>query len=114
MRIKHQVDIKDTETVKAKLTFDREAQRQGVVVKGYHTDNRIFIASEFIEKMLNKQQKLRIGEAGASHQNEAAECAIKTVVTTEMIMLMHAALRCTEDTLSTDIWPMAMYYAVWV
>ena len=29
-------------------------------------------------------------------------------------MLMHAALRCPEDTLSNDIWPMAMDYAVWV
>ena len=27
---------------------------------------------------------------------------------------MRAALRCPEDTLSTDIWPMAMDYAVWV
>ena len=53
MRIKHQVDIKATETVKAKLTFDREAQRQGVVVKGYHTDNRIYNASEFMEELLN-------------------------------------------------------------
>ena len=29
-------------------------------------------------------------------------------------MLMHTALRCTDDMLSTDIWPMAMDYAVWV
>ena len=29
-------------------------------------------------------------------------------------MLMHAALRCPQDTLSTDIWPMAMHYYVWV
>ena len=27
-------------------------------------------------------------------------------------MLIHAALRCPEDTLSTDLWPMAMDYAV--
>ena len=29
-------------------------------------------------------------------------------------MLMHAALRCPEDKLSTDICPMSMDYAVWV
>ena len=29
-------------------------------------------------------------------------------------MLMHAALRCPEDTLSTDLWPMTMDYDVWV
>ena len=27
---------------------------------------------------------------------------------------MHAALRCPEDTLSTDIWPTPMDYVVWV
>ena len=29
-------------------------------------------------------------------------------------MFMHAALRCPEDTLYTDLWPMAMDYDVWV
>ena len=43
--INHQVAINATETVKAKLTFDREAQSQGVVIKGYHTDNGVFNSS---------------------------------------------------------------------
>ena len=47
-------------------------------------------------------------------KNGAAERAIKTVVTMARTMLMHAALRRPEDTFSTDICPMAMYYAVWV
>ena len=46
--IKHQVAINATETVKAKLTFEREAQSQVVVIKGYHTDNGIFNSSEFM------------------------------------------------------------------
>ena len=37
VRIKHQVAINATENVKEKLTFEREAQSQGVVIKGYHT-----------------------------------------------------------------------------
>ena len=40
--INHQVAINATETVKAKLTFERKAQIQGVVIKGYYTDNGIF------------------------------------------------------------------------
>ena len=101
--IKHQVAINATETVKAKLTFEREAQSQGVVIKGYHTDNGIFNYSEFMEELLKKQQKIRFSGAGASHKNGAAERAIKEVVTMARTMLMHAALRCPEDTLSTDI-----------
>ena len=43
--IKHQVDINTTGTFKEKLTFEREAQSQGVVMKGYCTDNGIFNVS---------------------------------------------------------------------
>ena len=110
--IKHQVAINATETVKARLTFEREAQSQGVVIKGYHTDNGIFNASEFMEELLKQQQKISFSVAGASHHNGAAERAIKMLVTMERTMLMHAALRCTEDTLYTDIWRMARDYSV--
>ena len=112
MIIKYQVDIKATEAVKAKLTFEREAHSQGVVVKGYHTDNGVFNASEFMEELLKNQQKIRFSGAGSSHQNGAAECAIKTVVTMKMTMLMHAALRCTYEKLSTEFgqWECIMLY----
>ena len=114
VRIKHQVAINATKTVKAKLTFDREAQSQGLVIKGYHTDNGILRASELMEELLKKQQKISFRGAGASHQNGAAKRSIKTVVTMARTMVMHAALRCPEDTFSTDLWPMAMDYDVWV
>ena len=65
-----------------------------MVIKGYNTDNGIFNSSEFMEELLKKQQKIRFSGAGDSHQNGAADRAIKTVVTMERTMLMHAALRC--------------------
>ena len=80
--------------------------QQGGVIKVCHTDNGIFNASEFMEELLKKQQNISFSDAGASHQNVAAERAIKTVVTMARTMLMHAALRCPEDKLSTDLWPM--------
>ena len=52
--INHQVAINATETVKSKPTFEREAQSQGVVIKGYHTDNGIFKSSDFMEELLKK------------------------------------------------------------
>ena len=67
-----------------------------------------------MEELLKKQQKMRFSGAGASHQNGVVERAIKTLVTMERTMLMNSALRCPEDTLSTDLWPMTMDYAVWV
>ena len=53
--IKHQVCINTTENFKAKLAFEREAQSQGVVIKGYHADNGIFNDSELMEDLLKKQ-----------------------------------------------------------
>ena len=57
MSIKHQVDIHDTENIKAKLTFEREGKIQGVMINEYHTDK--FNTSKFMEELLKKQQKLR-------------------------------------------------------
>ena len=54
--INNQVDINATKTVKEKLTFEGEAQNNGVVIKGYHTDNGIFNTSELMEYLLKKQQ----------------------------------------------------------
>ena len=106
--------IKSTENVKSKLTFEREAQSQGVLIKGYNTDNGIFNASEFMEKLLNKHQNIRFIGVSESHKNGSSERAIKMIVTTERNILMHAALRCPEDTFYTNICPMAMDYAIWV
>ena len=55
MRIKHQVDIHATETVKAKLTFEMEDKNQELMIKEYHTD--IFNTSKFMEELLKKQKK---------------------------------------------------------
>ena len=52
--IKHQVDINSTETVKAKLTFEREVQIQGMVIRGYNTDNGLFNVSDFMNDLLKK------------------------------------------------------------
>ena len=84
------------------------------MINGYHTDNRIFNSSEFMEETLKTQQKIIFSGAGASNQNGAAERAIKTVVTMARTMLMPDALRLPDDTFSTDLWPMAMDYYVWV
>ena len=112
MSIKHQVAINATETIKAKITLEREYQSQGVIIKGYHTGNGIFNTSEFLEELFGEQKKIRFTGAGTSYQNGIAECIIRTLVTMTRTILMHAVLRSTEDTLSTDIWRIEMDYYV--
>ena len=60
MIIKYQVADNDTESVKAKLTFEREAQIQVLVIKVYHNDNRILNASEFMCCTLSSKQSATI------------------------------------------------------
>ena len=64
MRIKHQVAINSTENSEAKITLDREAQSNRVMIKVYHTDNGIFNASDFMKKLFKKQQKIRFSGYG--------------------------------------------------
>ena len=67
MIIKHHVAINATETVKAKIIFEREDKIQGVMINVYDTD--IFNTSKFMEELLKKLQNLRFSGAGASHKN---------------------------------------------
>ena len=102
MSIKHQVAINATETVKAKLTIEREYKSQGVMINVYRTENEIFNTSNFMEGILKNQQKIRSSWYGASHQNGAAELTVNMVVTMKSTMLMHSALRCHKAKFSTD------------
>ena len=84
------------------------------MIKGYHTDNDIFRATEFMEELLKNQQKIRFSESGTLHQNGTSEHAIKMLVTMTNTMLMHTDIICLKDTMSNNLFPMSMDYDVWV
>ena len=105
MRINHQVYLNNTEIIKVKLTFEGRDQSQIVVIKVYHNDNGIFNASECMEDFLENQKKESFSGTGTSHQHGAEECAIKAVVTMSSTMFVHNAVRCSDDTFSTNSWP---------
>ena len=102
MSIKHQLAINATETGKEKLTFERKDKSQGVMINVYHTENGIFNTSKLMEELLKKQKKIRFSGTITSHQNGAAERAIKTVVNMESVILMKARMICHKYTLSIN------------
>ena len=73
------------------------------MIKGYHTDNGIFNASDFMEELLKKKQKIRFSGTGASHQNGAADRVINTVVNMETVIFMQTWMIPHKETLSIDI-----------
>ena len=58
--INHQVAIKVTETVKAKLTLEREDKCQGLRINLYPTENGIFNTSKFYGGAVEKAAKDKV------------------------------------------------------
>ena len=107
----HQVGLTATETVQAKLRFEREAAGVGVQVKSYCTDNGIYTSQEFARELDQKGQGIRHSGVGGHHHNGVAENAIKHTVQTARTMMIHAALRWPEHS-HKDLWPLALSHAV--
>ena len=112
--IQHQVSLSASESIKAKLRFEQEAAESGVRVSAYHSDNGIYSSNEFMAHLAGKKQPITFSGAGAAHQNAVAEQAIQTVTYMARTLLIHASMRSPEETITANLWPMAMDYAVWV
>ena len=65
----HQVALRILETIRAKLTFDREDQKYGIAVKTYHTDNGILISDGLIQELLTSYHKIYFSGTGDPNQN---------------------------------------------
>ena len=113
IHVEHQVTKTAGDTLQSKLKFEQHMYDHGALVQAYHTDNGVFRAKEFNDKILENQQIITFSGVGAHHQNGAAERAIRTIFTIARTMLTHAAIRW-PDAITTDLWPMALDYAVWL
>ena len=111
LSIHHQVGFTAHETIRSKLTFEREASHVGNTIQSYNTDNGIYTAKEFNFELEKNLQSIRMSGVGAHHQNGPAENAIKNVSRKARIMMFHAALRWPDQNDNT-LWPLAMNYAV--
>jgi hypothetical protein len=107
----HQVGLTGTETVQAKLRFEREAAGVGVQVRDYCTDNGIYTSKEFATELSSKGQGIKHSGVGGHHHNGVAENAIKNTVRTARTMMIYAALRWPEHN-ERDLWPLALSHAV--
>ena len=105
------VNLTATETIRAKMAYERAMLDEGVVVKAYHTDNGVFTARQFMEEIEKNFQTIGFSGVGGHHANGIAERGIGVVMSTARTMMIHAAIRW-PDVITAELWPMAVDYAV--
>ena len=111
--VSNQVSLNAGETIKAKHSFERDAIRHGVIIRGYRADNGTYRSKEFREDIAKFGQTLQFCGVGAHHQNGIAERGIRTVSTAARAMLLHSMIHWPEH-VSLDLWPLAIKYAVYL
>ena len=104
------VNFTATEALRAKREFEREMESMGVTVVKYHTDNGVFTAREYQDKLAELHQDMTLSGTGAHHQNAVAERAIGTIANMARTMMLHAKVRWPKH-ITPELWPMAMEYA---
>ncbi len=97
----------------SKSQFECEAAHCGVTVDHYHTDNGIFMKSQFCDALLSANQGHTISGVGSHHQNGLAERAIKTIQDMTCAMMIHLSVHWPNE-YDIWLWPFAMDYTVWL
>ena len=85
----------------------------GVLINEYRADNGIFKANEFVAHIRERNQKMSYCGVNAHHKNGVAERAVRTVSECARALLLHAACHW-EHEVTSDLWPMAVDYAVYI
>ena len=112
--VKPLVSIDGAETVQAKDEYESHCRDYGVINKEYLTDlGTPFTSADFSDHLSNMQQIVHFAGTAAHHQNGIAERAIRTIMTTARVMMIHAAIHWHEMA-DTQLWPMAVQYAVYI
>jgi hypothetical protein len=89
------------------------AREEGFKMNSYHSNNRIFAATEFKDHCNHHQMKYSFSGVGAKHQNGIAERNIKTVAQWARANMLHLA-NSWPQCAHSKYWPQAIEYATWV
>jgi hypothetical protein len=87
------------------------AQEEGIKIKSYHSNNRIFAATEFKDHCNCQQMKYSFSGVGAKHQNGIIECNIKTIAQWARANMLHLANSWLQYA-DSKYWPQAIDYAM--
>ena len=113
MYVQNQVSLGAAETIRAKHDFEREASRFGVSILGYRGDNGVYKSKAFTDDLERFKQTIQFCGVGGHHHNGITERAIRTVSTCARTMMIHAIIHNHKE-VTTDLWPFAVDYAVYL
>ena len=105
-----QKTLSASETVEGKIAFEALCEQHGVKVRGYHADNGIFRAKEWINDCKAKNQGLTFTGVNAHHSNGRAERRIRLLQNLSRSMLIYADRRWGGGAI-VHPWPYAMRMA---
>ena len=78
------------ETLASKTAFEVICKQHGVSIAGYHADNRVFRAHQWMDECRRRRQNLTFAGVGAHHTNGKAERRIRYLQDRVRSMLIHA------------------------
>ncbi|KAL7461329.1 hypothetical protein ACHAXS_003146 [Conticribra weissflogii] len=82
--------LKSSETLLAKLVFEKIAARSGHSICCYHADNGRYADNGFLASINSNDQTITFCGVGAHHQNGVIERRIWVLTETARTLLLHA------------------------
>jgi hypothetical protein len=95
------------ETLAAKISFERYAERHGVKVQAYQADNGRFAETTFMQAIRDAGQTINFCGVNAHFQNGVAERRIRSLQNQARTMLIHAQHRW-PTAIDAHLWPYAL------
>ena len=108
----HLEDFTTSTTIRAKDSYENFGASCRNEVKLHRADNGRFSDKDFMHSIRDNKQSLELCAVGAHHQNGVSERAIRTIVESARIMLLHAR-RLWPEAMPQLLWPFALSYATY-
>ena len=84
----HQLNLSYGKYLKSSLKCGIYFTNFGVLVQAYHTENGILKSNKFMEVIIGQGKNIRFGGVGDAHQNGVSEHSIKTVTSSNHIIII--------------------------
>ena len=105
------LDFQVLKSSEQKQNFEKMALDYGVIVDSYKAGNGILKTNEYVNHIRKHNQKLSYCGVNTHHKNGVAERAIRTVSECARALMLHLAVHW-KDTITSELWSMAVAYAV--